>query len=130
MEALAGQALAAVDREGGMTIIATDDISETGDIDEQTALAIRKRLLPEPSVKLRARGVPYAIRNMLRMSDRELDCMLLARAGLPNKLIGRELGISSRTVEIHKQSARGKFGMPPLPIMILMIDRLLTPKGL
>jgi FixJ family two-component response regulator len=36
------------------------------------------------------------------LSSREMEILPLALAGLPNKEIGRQLGISYRTVEIHR----------------------------
>ena len=39
------------------------------------------------------------------LTPRQLDCMALVEKGLTSKQIGRELGISSRTVEQHIASA-------------------------
>ncbi len=44
------------------------------------------------------------------LTDRERDVMLLAVQGHPNKHIARELGISHRTVEIHKSKIMHKTG--------------------
>ena len=44
------------------------------------------------------------------LTDRERDVMLLAVQGLPNKHIARQLGISHRTVEIHKSKIMQKTG--------------------
>jgi FixJ family two-component response regulator len=42
------------------------------------------------------------------LTDRERAVMLLAVQGLPNKQIARQLGISHRTVEIHKSKIMQK----------------------
>jgi FixJ family two-component response regulator len=48
--------------------------------------------------------------HLANLTDRERDVMLLAVQGLPNKHIARQLGISHRTVEIHKSKIMQKTG--------------------
>jgi FixJ family two-component response regulator len=51
-----------------------------------------------------------ALSHLAGLTDRERDVMLLAVQGHPNKLIARQLGISHRTVEIHKSKIMQKTG--------------------
>lgn len=51
-----------------------------------------------------------ALSHIAHLTDRERDVMLLAVQGLPNKHIARQLGISHRTVEIHKSKIMQKTG--------------------
>jgi FixJ family two-component response regulator len=51
-----------------------------------------------------------ALTHLANLTDRERDVMLLAVQGLPNKHIARQLGISHRTVEIHKSKIMHKTG--------------------
>jgi DNA-binding CsgD family transcriptional regulator len=44
------------------------------------------------------------------LTEREREVMLLAIEGLPNKEVARRLGISHRTVEIHKARIMHKTG--------------------
>lgn len=44
------------------------------------------------------------------LTEREREVMALAVAGSPNKEIARRLGISHRTVEIHKSKIMHKTG--------------------
>lgn len=46
-----------------------------------------------------------------RLTKRELEVAHLAASGLTNKVIGLELGISERTVEIHRGRAMKKLGL-------------------
>jgi DNA-binding NarL/FixJ family response regulator len=46
----------------------------------------------------------------IKFTKRELEVMKLICRGLTNKEIGNELGISSRTVESHKESIQEKIG--------------------
>lgn len=43
-----------------------------------------------------------------RITSREREVLRLVVAGLPNKLIGRQLGVSTRTVETHRASLMRK----------------------
>jgi FixJ family two-component response regulator len=51
-----------------------------------------------------------ALSHLAHLTDRERDVMLLAVQGFPNKHIARQLGISHRTVEIHKSKIMQKTG--------------------
>ena len=51
-----------------------------------------------------------ALSRLADLTDRERDVMLLAIQGHPNKYIARHLGISHRTVEIHKSKIMHKTG--------------------
>ncbi|MDZ4141755.1 MAG: response regulator [Methylotenera sp.] len=51
-----------------------------------------------------------ALSRLTDLTDRERDVMLLAVQGYLNKQIARELGISHRTVEIHKSKIMHKTG--------------------
>jgi FixJ family two-component response regulator len=51
-----------------------------------------------------------ALSHLAELTDRERDVMLLAVQGHPNKYIARQLGISHRTVEIHKSKIMHKTG--------------------
>lgn len=51
-----------------------------------------------------------ALARLADLTDRERDVMLLAIQGHPNKYIARHLGISHRTVEIHKSKIMHKTG--------------------
>ena len=51
-----------------------------------------------------------ALSHLAHLTDRERAVMLLAVQGHPNKHIARQLGISHRTVEIHKSKIMQKTG--------------------
>ena len=60
------------------------------------------------------------------LTDRERDVILLAVQGHPNKYIARHLGISHRTVEIHKSKIMHKTGA----INLLDLARIVHESGL
>lgn len=46
-----------------------------------------------------------------QLSPRELDVLRLVAQGLPNKLVGRKLGISERTVKVHLGNVFRRIGV-------------------
>jgi two-component system response regulator FixJ len=59
-------------------------------------------------------------------TPRERDVMMLLAKGLPNKGIAETLGISPRTVEIHRAHVMEKMNATSLPALVRMIARLET----
>jgi len=57
-------------------------------------------------------------------TPREQDVMRLLAKGLPNKGIGETLGISPRTVEIHRANVMDKMVADSLPALVRMITTL------
>ncbi|MGV3581002.1 MAG: response regulator transcription factor [Methylophilus sp.] len=67
-----------------------------------------------------------ALSRLKELTSRERDVMLLAIQGQPNKNIARQLGISHRTVEIHKSKIMHKTGAENL----LDLARIVHESGL
>lgn len=63
-------------------------------------------------------------RGLSRLSGRELEVARLAAAGKANKVIGLELGISERTVEVHRGRAMRKLGLRSAAQLIRNWERL------
>ena len=57
-------------------------------------------------------------------TPRERDVMTLLASGLPNKGIAETLGISPRTVEIHRAHVMDKMGADSLPALVRMVALL------
>jgi len=74
----------------------------------QAALAESDRLAT------RTEANQTAATRLAALTQREREVMLLAAEGLPNKEIARRLGISHRTVEIHKARIMHKTGAETL----------------
>jgi FixJ family two-component response regulator len=73
-------------------------------ISVRTAITQSERVLSENA------NHQEAATRLAELTDRERDVMLLAVQGYPNKHIARVLGISHRTVEIHKSKIMHKTG--------------------
>ncbi|MFD1710685.1 response regulator transcription factor [Ottowia sp. GY511] len=75
-----------------------------------------QRLLDIVSAALRQREAERAVHarsrqasdRLARLSPREAEVARLVARGLPNKLVARELGISEKTVHIHRQHVMEK----------------------
>lgn len=74
----------------------------------QAAMDLDRRLREAEAVQRANREV------VSKLSDRERDVLALAVAGMPNKEIGRRLGISHRTVEVHRSRILLKTGASTL----------------
>lgn len=63
--------------------------------------------------------------NYASLSRREREVMMLVSAGLLNKQVGCELGISEITVKAHRGRMMRKMNADSLPALVRMVDRLL-----
>ena len=61
-----------------------------------------------------------------QLSEREREVMALMVRGLHNRRIAAELGISHRTVEIHKARVMEKMGVKSLVELVRLVDRSRT----
>jgi FixJ family two-component response regulator len=68
-----------------------------------------------------------ATSRLATLTEREREVMMLAAVGLPNKEIARRLGISHRTVEIHKARLMHKTGAATLLDLARLADASRAP---
>ena len=61
---------------------------------------------------------------MEQLSRREMEVLQLVVAGIANKVIAGKLGVSTRTVEIHRAHMMEKMGAESLPDLIRMTTTL------
>jgi FixJ family two-component response regulator len=92
--------------------------------DEVLLNAIRKaidrsRILLDRDAEIQALKARYA-----HLTSREREVMALVVAGLPNKQVGGELGISEITVKAHRGSVMRKMDADSLPELVSMAARL------
>ena len=77
---------------------------------ERLLMAIRAAIQQSERVLSENANHQEALLHLASITDRERAVMLLAVQGHPNKHIARQLGISHRTVEIHKSKIMQKTG--------------------
>ncbi|MGQ0429753.1 MAG: response regulator transcription factor [Gammaproteobacteria bacterium] len=78
------------------------------------ALARDRELRAEVGEKGRIRG------RLVRLTPRERQVLGLMTAGKPNKVMAAELGVSQRTVEIHRAHVMRKMGASSLAQLVRM----------
>jgi FixJ family two-component response regulator len=79
----------------------------------------RSRALLDRDAEIRALKARYTL-----LTAREREVMVLVVAGLPNKQVGGELGISEITVKAHRGSMMRKMKADSLPQLVNMAARL------
>jgi two-component system response regulator FixJ len=63
-----------------------------------------------------------AIRERLEsLTPREREILTLVTSGIPNKIMARELGVSQRTIEIHRSRVMEKMGATSLAQLVRMV---------
>lgn len=88
------------------------DFFQKPDFDRQKLLDTIKQALEEHRASLALDGEEKRVREGFGLlSGREREVARLAAAGKANKVIGIELGISERTVEVHRGRAMKKLGL-------------------
>jgi FixJ family two-component response regulator len=79
----------------------------------------RSKVLLDRDAEIRELKSRYAL-----LTSREREVMVLVVAGLPNKQVGSELGISEITVKAHRGSMMRKMEADSLPELVSMATRL------
>lgn len=81
---------------------------------DQLLLTSLKSALATPVDDIARPGGASAESRLKTLTDRERDVLMLLVAGHPNKVIGDRLGISTRTVEVHRAHIMEKTGATSL----------------
>lgn len=93
---------------------------------EKLLASIRSAIKESEKILTEDANHHHALSLLSELTSRERDVMLLAIHGYPNKEIARQLGISHRTVEIHKSKIMYKTGA----INLLDLARIAHESGL
>ena len=92
--------------------------------EEALLLAVRDALAEDASRVGRQAELSDLHARLALLTEREREVMDLVAAGLLNKVVGARLGISERTVEIHKAKVMQKMQARTLSDLIRMTIRL------
>ncbi|HET8731599.1 MAG TPA: response regulator [Moraxellaceae bacterium] len=97
----------------------------TKPIDEQSLMeGIRKGIGQDIRQRQSASEILHIRERFSQLSERERQVLELILDGLPNKLIAREIGLSTRTVESHRSRIYQKLGANSLAQLVRSVIRL------
>lgn len=97
----------------------------TKPVDEQALMdSIRKGIGQDIRQRHAASEILHLRTRFAQLSDRERQVLELILDGLPNKLIAREIGLSTRTVESHRSRIYLKLGANSLAQLVRSVMRL------
>jgi two-component system response regulator FixJ len=82
--------------------------------------AVSAALMREADERQQRAASDHAAARIATLTPRERDVLRLLVAGWPNKVIAHELGISPRTVEIHRANLMDKLGCRSLAQAVRM----------
>jgi FixJ family two-component response regulator len=100
---------------------AVDFIEKPFDAKQIVAAIEKARSRPRPGAAAQGpREVPASVTD--KLSEREREVMALMIRGLHNRHIAKELGISPRTVEVHKARVMEKLGARNLVEFVRLVD--------
>jgi PAS domain S-box-containing protein len=88
--------------------------------DDELLMAVSSALADIRHIAEGSRDAEFARARIAGMSVRERQVLEGLSAGGTNKVIGRELGISPRTVELYRASVMERLGVSTLPEAVLM----------
>lgn len=92
-----------------MKLGATDVLAKPLDSDH-LLMVVREALRREGSRAPAPQHRPVELRNFDRLTPREREVLQLITSGQSNKEAGRQLGISPRTIEVHRARVMEKLG--------------------
>lgn len=97
----------------------------TKPVDEQALIAsLRKGISQDIQQRQAESEVMHLRERFSQLSERERQVLDLILDGLPNKLIAREIGLSTRTVESHRSRIYLKLGANSLAQLVRSVMKL------
>lgn len=97
----------------------------TKPVDEQLLLDAIRKAISQDILQRRAESEIVHLRERFaQLSERERQVLNLILDGLPNKLIAREIGLSTRTVESHRSRIYLKLGANSLAQLVRSVMKL------
>jgi two-component system, LuxR family, response regulator FixJ len=88
--------------------------------DQELLDRVQRAMANDRSVREQLRGDETTRRRLESLTAREHDVLELVAAGSPNKVIAHKLGISQRTVEIHRSRVMEKMNADSLAKLVHM----------
>ena len=91
--------------------------------DQQLLDSINDALQRDAAARIAAKSAESFAERMTALTDREREVLELVLKGLSSKAIAKSLGISYRTVEVHRSHILEKLGVRTVPELIHLANR-------
>jgi two-component system, LuxR family, response regulator FixJ len=88
--------------------------------DQELLDRVQRAIAKDRSIREQLRGHEVLRQRLDSLTEREHDVLDLVAGGAPNKIIAHKLGISQRTVEIHRSRVMEKMGAESLAQLVHM----------
>jgi FixJ family two-component response regulator len=89
--------------------------------DQELIDRIQRALARDASMRTSLREHEHVRERLQSLTPREREVLELMTAGKPNKVMAHELGVSQRTVEIHRARVMEKSGASSLAQLVRMV---------
>ena len=95
--------------------------------DEQLLQRVKKALAADQEARATMAALSVTRTRLATLTPREMEVMRLVTRGKANKVIGGELGVSQRTVEIHRAHVMEKMQARSLAELVRMVMDVESP---
>ena len=97
--------------------------------DQELLDRVQRAIAKDHSIREQLRGNEAIRRRLESLTAREHDVLELVASGSPNKIIAHKLGISQRTVEIHRARVMEKMNAESLAHLVHMTHVIAPPRA-
>jgi FixJ family two-component response regulator len=93
-------------------------------IDEELLAAIRKAIERHEAVRQMRKSREAVISRIASLTTREREVMEGVARGMLNKQIGQQLGVTEKTVKVHRARVMEKMGVVSVAELVRMLERV------
>jgi len=90
---------------------------------------VQRALERDSSMRAQIKATEQIRQNLASLTPREREVLQLVTAGRPNKVMAADLGVSQRTIEIHRSRVMDKMQAGSLAQLVRMLIEVQGPSG-
>src|SRR5262249_32941334 len=92
--------------------------------DEELLAAVRQGIARHTEARQTAAGLAQIRQRAESLSPREREVMALVARGMPNNRVGSQLGVTEKTIKVHRAQVMRKMGAESLADLVRMAERM------